>query len=97
MIEVTRILSAIDQGHAHAAAQLLPLVYDELRKLAARSTFCSRIAKDRYNPQSGLIARPSPRTLMRWPKNGPARGAVVPHFVTSSGELFHEPNWRSRS
>ena len=36
MSDVTRILSAIDQGDPHAAAQLLPLVYDELRKLAAR-------------------------------------------------------------
>src|SRR5437868_600492 len=36
MSEVTRILSAIDQGDAHAAAQLLPLVYAELRKLAAQ-------------------------------------------------------------
>jgi RNA polymerase sigma factor (TIGR02999 family) len=35
MSEVTRILSAIEQGDAHAAEQLLPLVYDELRKLAA--------------------------------------------------------------
>ena len=35
MSEVTRILSAIEQGDTHAAAQLLPLVYDELRKLAA--------------------------------------------------------------
>src|SRR5205814_10629641 len=35
MSEVTRILSAIEQGDPHAAAQLLPLVYDELRKLAA--------------------------------------------------------------
>jgi RNA polymerase sigma factor (TIGR02999 family) len=35
MTEVTRILSAIEQGDPHAAAQLLPLVYDELRKLAA--------------------------------------------------------------
>jgi RNA polymerase sigma factor (TIGR02999 family) len=33
--DVTRILSAIDQGDPHAADQLLPLVYDELRKLAA--------------------------------------------------------------
>jgi RNA polymerase sigma factor (TIGR02999 family) len=33
--EVTRILSAIDQGDPHAAEQLLPLVYEELRKLAA--------------------------------------------------------------
>jgi RNA polymerase sigma factor (TIGR02999 family) len=36
MTEVTRILSAIEQGDPHAAKQLLPLVYDELRKLAAR-------------------------------------------------------------
>src|SRR5215470_3820450 len=35
MSEVTTILSAIEQGDAHAAEQLLPLVYDELRKLAA--------------------------------------------------------------
>ena len=35
MSEVTRILSAIEQGDPHAAPQLLPLVYDELRKLAA--------------------------------------------------------------
>jgi RNA polymerase sigma factor (TIGR02999 family) len=35
MSEVTRILSAIEQGDPHAAAQLLPLVYEELRKLAA--------------------------------------------------------------
>jgi len=36
MTDVTRILSAIDQGDPHAAEQLLPLVYEELRKLAAQ-------------------------------------------------------------
>jgi RNA polymerase sigma factor (TIGR02999 family) len=36
MTDVTRILSAIEQGDPKAAAQLLPLVYDELRKLAAQ-------------------------------------------------------------
>jgi RNA polymerase sigma factor (TIGR02999 family) len=35
MNDVTRILSAIEQGDPHAADQLLPLVYDELRRLAA--------------------------------------------------------------
>jgi RNA polymerase sigma factor (TIGR02999 family) len=35
MNEVTRILKAIDAGDAHLAEQLLPMVYDELRKLAA--------------------------------------------------------------
>ena len=42
MSEVTRILSAIDQGDPLAAEQLLPLVYDELRKLAAL-----QLARDR--------------------------------------------------
>ena len=36
MSDVTRILSAIERGDPHAAEQLLPLVYDELRKLAAQ-------------------------------------------------------------
>src|SRR5437763_2489514 len=42
MNEVTRILSAIEQGDAHAAERLLPLVYDELRTLAAQ-----RLAQER--------------------------------------------------
>jgi RNA polymerase sigma factor (TIGR02999 family) len=41
MSEVTRILSAIEQGDPSAAEQLLPLVYEELRKLAAQ-----RLAKE---------------------------------------------------
>jgi RNA polymerase sigma factor (TIGR02999 family) len=35
MADVTQILNAIEQGNAAAAEQLLPLVYDELRRLAA--------------------------------------------------------------
>src|SRR5262249_60727004 len=42
MSEVTRILSAIEGGDASAAEQLLPLVYDELRQLAAQ-----RLARER--------------------------------------------------
>ena len=42
MSEVTRILSAIEHGDPSAADQLLPLVYDELRKLAA-----DRLAKEK--------------------------------------------------
>ncbi len=34
--EVTRILSAIEQGDTRAAEQLLPLIYSELRRLAAQ-------------------------------------------------------------
>jgi RNA polymerase sigma factor (TIGR02999 family) len=36
MADVIQILSAIEQGEPHAAEQLLPLVYDELRQLAAQ-------------------------------------------------------------
>jgi RNA polymerase sigma factor (TIGR02999 family) len=36
MPDVTRILSAIEQGDSRAASQLLPLVYQELRRLAAQ-------------------------------------------------------------
>lgn len=36
MSDVTNILSAIEQGDPHAAERLLPLVYDELRRLAAQ-------------------------------------------------------------
>jgi RNA polymerase sigma factor (TIGR02999 family) len=42
MTNVTRILSAIERGEPEAADQLLPLVYDELRRLAAR-----RLAQER--------------------------------------------------
>ena len=42
MSEVTRILSQIEQGDGQAAEQLLPLVYDELRKLAG-----DRMAKEK--------------------------------------------------
>jgi RNA polymerase sigma factor (TIGR02999 family) len=42
MADVTYILSAIEAGDPHAAAELLPLVYDELRSLAA-----ARLASER--------------------------------------------------
>jgi RNA polymerase sigma factor (TIGR02999 family) len=42
MTDVSRILLDIEQGDPKAAEQLLPLVYDELRKLAAR-----RLARER--------------------------------------------------
>src|SRR5262245_17830791 len=49
MSEVTHILSAIEQGNLQAAEQLLPLVYDELRRLAAH-----RLAQE--NPGQTLQA-----------------------------------------
>lgn len=48
--EVTQLLAAVNDGDSHAAAQLLPLVYDELRKLAK-----SRMA----NEPSGMTLQPT--------------------------------------
>src|SRR5690242_533119 len=45
MSDVTRILNAIDQGDSHAAAELLPLVYDELRRLAAQKLADEKIGQ----------------------------------------------------
>jgi RNA polymerase sigma factor (TIGR02999 family) len=42
MSDVTQILAQIEQGDARAADQLLPLVYDELRKLAAAKLACEK-------------------------------------------------------
>jgi hypothetical protein len=68
MSEVTRILSAIEQGDPHAAAALLPLVYEELRRLAAqklgrtRGTFYFSMRESRMLP---LLV--SPRFLFGCP------------------------------
>jgi RNA polymerase sigma factor (TIGR02999 family) len=40
MPDVTQLLNAVEQGDPHAASQLLPLVYDELRRLAAQKLAC---------------------------------------------------------
>ena len=53
MSDVTRILSAIEQGDAKAAEQLLPLVYDELRRLAARKL--SRESPDQTLQATALV------------------------------------------
>src|SRR5437667_193945 len=48
MSEVTRILSAIGHGEPHAAERLLPLVYDELRRLAAEDPTKAQLVTLRY-------------------------------------------------
>jgi len=53
MTEVTRILAAIEQGDAHLAEQLLPLVYTELRRLAAQRL--SREAPGQTLEPTGLV------------------------------------------
>ena len=56
MSDVTQILSRIESGDPSAAAQLLPLVYEELRKLAA-----AKMAQEK--PGQTLSCRDKPVTL----------------------------------
>lgn len=51
MSEVTRILNAIEQGDPSAASELLPLVYEELRRLAAR-----KLAREKPGQTLGATA-----------------------------------------
>jgi len=109
MSEVRPILSAIDQGDPHASEKLLPLVYNELRQLAAE-----RIAKE--TPGQTLEATAlvheaylrlvDTATIQRWNSRG--------HFFAAAAEAMrrilvekarhkrslkagHSPKWRTRS
>jgi hypothetical protein len=62
MNDVTRVLSAIEGGDPHAAEQLLPLVYDELRQLAARPRCRSRPTS--VKPAASRFVLPSFRLTM---------------------------------
>ncbi len=53
MTDVTRILSAIEQGDPRAAEKLLPLVYNELRKLASAETHAGEPGADAASHGAG--------------------------------------------
>lgn len=68
MSDVTRLLDAAHRGDPHAAAELLPLVYDELRKLAAarlaaeapgRTLSATALVHEAYLRLVGAVARPT--------------------------------------
>lgn len=83
---MTRILSAIEQGDPHAAEQLLPLVYEELRKLAAQ-----RLAQEKpgqtlqatalvHEAYVRLVGSPSEGAAREWEGRG--------HFFTAAAEAM---------
>ena len=59
MTDVTQILSQIEQGDPSAAEQLLPLVYDELRKLAAAKMAQEAPGQIQGNNCSAAFSSPS--------------------------------------
>src|SRR3954453_5092777 len=86
MNEITRILSAMNQGDPLAAGQLLPLVYDELRNLAAQ-----KLAQEKpgqtlqatalvHEAYLRLVARPEPGSDAadaHWDGRGPFFAAAA--------------------
>jgi len=86
MSEVTRILEAIDHGDPRAAEDLLPLVYDELRKLAA-----AKLAHE--NPgqtldATGLVHEAYLRLVSPQGEQGPANWNSRGHFFAAAAEAM---------
>jgi len=82
MSDVTRILNAIEQGDPKAADQLLPLVYEELRKLAA-----ARMA----NEAPGQTLQPTALVHEAWLRLGGADGQSWDgraHFFGAAAEAM---------
>jgi RNA polymerase sigma factor (TIGR02999 family) len=81
MGELTRILTAIDNGDPHAADQLLPLVYDELRKLAAQKLHHE---KPGQTLQATALVHEAYLRLVDTPQSFNTRG----HFFAAAAEAM---------
>src|SRR3954468_1433305 len=80
MTDVTRILSAVEHGDPHDAEQLLPLVYEELRKLAAQKM--AQEAPGHTLQATALVHEAYLRlvgadALKRWDRRGPLFAAAA--------------------
>ena len=83
MTDVTHLLHAIEHGDAHAAGELLPLVYEELRKLAA-----SKMA----NEAPGQTLQPTALVHEAWLRlagpDGQAKFKSRAHFFGAAAEAM---------
>ncbi len=82
MSDVTRILESIEAGNAQAAEELLPLVYEELRKLAA-----ARMANESPNQTLQPTALVH-EAWLRLTDNAPVRWAGRAHFFGAAAEAM---------
>lgn len=82
MDEVTQILSAIEGGAPHAANELLPLVYTELRRLAAH-----RLANERPGQTLQATALVH-EAWLRIENSGPNRWENRKHFFAAASEAM---------
>ena len=88
MTDVTHILTAIEQGDPDAAAQLLPLVYDELRKLAAR-----RLANEAPGQTLQATALVHEAYLRLVDSDGARRWDSRGHFFAAAAEAMRAGSW----
>src|SRR5436190_10997571 len=83
MNDVTQILSDLARGNAHAAGQLLPLVYEELRKLAA-ARMAEEAPGNTLNPTAlvheAYLRLVEPADAARWDNRG--------HFFAAAAEAM---------
>jgi RNA polymerase sigma factor (TIGR02999 family) len=83
MSEVTRILAAVEQGDPQAARQLLPLVYDELRRLAAQ-----KLAHEKPGQTLDATALVHEAYLRLVGPGEPARWNSRGHFFAAAAEAM---------
>ena len=94
MTEVTRILTAIEQGDPHAAEQLLPLVYQELRQLAAQ-----KLAQEKPGQtleatalvHEAYLRLVDAEQVKHWNSRGHFAGSVVRKAAARRALRFPEP------
>jgi RNA polymerase sigma factor (TIGR02999 family) len=83
MADVTQILNAIEQGDPHAAEQLLPLIYDELRNLAAQKLSYEKAGQTLQATalvHEAYLRLVGARTDQRWDSRG--------HFFAAAAEAM---------
>jgi RNA polymerase sigma factor (TIGR02999 family) len=85
MSDLTRILSAIEEGDPQAAAQLLPLVYDALRRLAA-----DKLAEEKAGQtlQATALVHEAYLRLVAGEESGEPRWANRRHFFAAAAEAM---------
>ena len=79
MSDITRILNSIDQGDPRAANELLPLIYAELRRLAA-----AKMARE----QPGHTLQATALVHEAWLRLGDGVFANRPHFFAAASEAM---------
>src|SRR5689334_20652502 len=83
MSEVSRLLSAVERGDPHAAGRLLPLVYDELRRLAAQ-----RLAQEKPGQTLDATALVHEAYLRLVGEQDAARWEGRGHFFAAAAEAM---------